>query len=95
MECFCFLYNLTDKQADGFTAWQNRLADSGNASSAYPLKPYNGLTVAFGATFGYKPSAPKDTERTSKIDPKTLTGIFIGYHQLAGGAWSATTTYRP
>ena len=33
MDCFRFLHNLTDKQADGFTAWQNRLQLVGGAWS--------------------------------------------------------------
>ena len=92
MECFCFLHNLTDKQADGFTVWQNRLADSANASSAHPLQPYTGSIVAFGTAVEYKPSAPKYTERTNKFGPKTLPGIFIGYYLLVGALGQVTTT---
>ena len=38
----------------------------------------------------YKPSAPEDLDELHKCGAKTLPlpGVFVGYHQLAGGQWS-------
>ena len=43
--------------------------------------------MPFGVEVTYKPSAPKDKERLHTYGRKTLSGIFIGYSQNAGGSW--------
>ena len=36
----------------------------------------------------YKPSSDKDKARVHKFGKQMLDGIFLGYHQIAGGGWS-------
>ena len=86
--CYCFLRNLTDPLNDGFTAWQNRLADEQNESSAKPLKEFNGSLLRFGQAIEYKPSSPEDHERIHKFGSQTILGIWVGYDQATGGGWS-------
>ena len=77
MTCFCFLRNVTEKLRDGFTPYENR----------FNMK-FKGPIIPFGAEITYLPSAPKDEERREKYGAKTLSGIFVGYDQQAGGSWS-------
>ena len=77
MACFCFLRNVTEKLRDGFTPYENRFHTK-----------FKGPIIPFGAEIQYLPSAPKDEERRAKYGAKTLSGIFTGYDQQAGGSWS-------
>ena len=77
MSCFCFLRNVTEILKDGFTAYENRFNTK-----------YKGPIIPFGAEVTYLPSAPGDEARRDKYGPKTLSGIFVGYDQQAGGSWS-------
>ena len=36
----------------------------------------------------YKPTSPSDESKVHKFGNKLLQGIFLGYDQEAGGAWS-------
>ena len=36
----------------------------------------------------YKPTSPSDESKVHKFGNKLLPGIFLGYDQEAGGAWS-------
>ena len=86
--CYCVLRDLTDPLHDGFAAWQDRIADAQNESSAKPLKEFNGYLLRFGHAIEYKPSSPEDHERIHKFGNKTLPGILVGYDQATGGGWS-------
>ena len=83
--CYCFLRNLIDPLNDGFTAWQNRLANKQNESSVKPLKEFNGYLLRFDQAIEYKPSSPEDHERIHNSGSKTLPRTFVGYDQAIGG----------
>ena len=68
---------MSDVLKDGFTAYESRF-----------LKKFEGPLIPMGAEVTYKPSSPKDLDNLEKYGEKTLPGIFVGYHQLAGGQWS-------
>ena len=51
-------------------------------------KRLKGDKIPFGAELEYRPSAPNDRTRFHKYGNKTLSGVFIGYDQRAGGDWS-------
>jgi hypothetical protein len=75
--CFCFLNNVTTKAKDGFTSYESKF-----------LTKYKGPPIPMGAEITYVPSAPTDEERLATFGYQTRSGIFIGYDQQAGGAWS-------
>ena len=74
---YCFLHNVSDKQKDGYTAYESRY-----------LKKFKGPLIPFGAAISYKPITDKDNDRVHKYRSKMLQGIFLGYYQQAGGGWS-------
>ena len=47
--------------------------------------PYTGLRVPFGAYIEFLPSSRIAAEATSKMAPKTIPGIFIGYYENVRG----------
>ena len=49
---------------------------------------FEGPIIPMGAEISYKPRAPDDIKRLSKFGTKVLQGVFLGYHQRAGGAWT-------
>ena len=74
MACYCFLCNVEEVLKDGYTAYQSKF-----------LRDFTGKKIPFGAELEYRPSAPKDRERLLTYGNKTLSGIFVGYDQHAGG----------
>jgi hypothetical protein len=52
------------------------------------LKDFEGDQIISGAELEYRASAPSDRARLRKYGNKTLSGVFIGYDQRAGGDWS-------
>ena len=76
-DCYCFLRNVTDVQKDGLTPYQSKF-----------LRQFKGDKIPFGAEVENRPSAPKGQDRLHKYGSKTLSGIFVGYDQKAGGDWS-------
>ncbi|MDP7560267.1 MAG: DNA cytosine methyltransferase, partial [Planctomycetota bacterium] len=77
MMCFCFLRNIVDLLKSGNTAWSKRFGSN-----------FKGPVIPFGAQITYKPIREKDKERLHKFGTKTLSGVFVGYDQQAGGFWS-------
>ena len=75
--CFAFLYNVSEILPDGYTPFEKRFSHK-----------FNGPIISFGAEVNFKPSSPKDKENLHTFGPKTLSGIFIGYSQEAGGSWN-------
>ena len=73
LACFCYLYNITDRQLNGITPYQSRFET-----------PFHGPIIPFGAEVQYKPSTPSDIARLQKFGSKTLSGIFMGYALHAG-----------
>ena len=67
-DCFCFLFNIHEAMADGFTPYESRF-----------LRKFKGPKIPFGAEVDYKPTRPNDIARLSKFGKKMLTGIMIGY----------------
>ena len=49
---------------------------------------FTGPLIPFGAPVRYKPNNPDDEAAIKKFGSKLKDGIFIGYHQQAGGGWS-------
>ena len=79
-ECFCFLYCITEVMHDGFTPYQTRF-----------LKDYKGKIIPFGAYVEFTPTTPADIKLLHEMGEKKLPGIFLGYHELAGGIESGWT----
>ena len=77
MACYCFLRNVSDVLHNGHIAYYSRY----NSDFQVPLIP-------FGAQIEYKPMSEKDLEKLHTYGRKVLSGIFMGYHQKAGGAWN-------
>ena len=77
MHCFCFLRNVSVVMETGKTAYQERFASD-----------FTGPLIPFGAAVHYDPITDKDRKRTRAFGDKMLTGLFLGYHQQAGGGWS-------
>ena len=77
MMCYCFLRNIADIQHNGKTAYFNRFNED-----------FSGPAIPLGAAVEYVPITKKDKERVHKFSSKLLSGIFMGYHQRAGGTWS-------
>ena len=77
MMCYCFLRNVHDVRSDGQTAYKARYGED-----------FDGPIIPFGCAVTYKPSSKKDIERMAKMGHKTCEGLFMGYHQRAGGGWS-------
>ena len=77
MSAYCFLRNIVDILKDRSTAYKMR----------YGID-FQGPVVPFGAQIKYNPISQKDKERVHKFGDKTLSGVFIGYAQQAGGGWS-------
>ena len=77
MMCYCFLRNVSDVLQNGHTAYYNR----------YKID-FQGPLIPFGAHIEYKPLSEKDIERLHTYGPKVRSGICMGYHQKAGGAWT-------
>ena len=77
-QCFCFLRVARDPlHPDGKTAYERR----------WKLK-FDGPLIPFGAEVSFLPSTPDDRAAVHPMGSKTLTGVFVGYHQEVGGAWS-------
>ena len=60
-------------------------------ATSYKLRfkeDFRGPVYPFGALVQYKPSSDKDKARVHKFGKQMLDGIFLGYHQIAGGGWS-------
>ena len=77
MMAFCMLRNVHDVRADGQTSYKARFGED-----------FDGPIIPFGCAVTYKPSRKKDQEALAKLGQKTCEGIFMGYHQKAGGGWS-------
>ena len=71
------LRNIVDILADGHTAYYKR----------YNVE-FPGPIIPFGAEVRYIPSSPPDIEQLHAFGEKMVAGLFMGYHQKAGGAWS-------
>ena len=52
------------------------------------MRKFTGPLIPMGAEISYLPSNPGDLARLDKYGDKTLSGLFIGYKQRAGGSWS-------
>ena len=76
MTTYCFLRNVFDIWADGPTPYFKR----------YGVH-FTGPIIPFGAEIIYQPISAKDKARTHQFEKKVLHGIFLGYHQIAGGGW--------
>ena len=74
MLCYCFRRNDTDLLNVGFTAWQNRLADEQNESSAKPLKEFNGIYFASVRRYNISPVRQKTTNVSTSSVPKHYLG---------------------
>ena len=62
---------------------------SGIGESPHKLrfdKTFEGVRVPFGTLIDFKRSPVKDAPQ--KFAPKTVPGVFLGYHLLPGGKWS-------
>ena len=70
MNCFCFLYNVTDLQSNRATPYRQRF-----------MHDFLGKVMPFGCEVHYKPSTPDDVKRLHTFGHKTLSGIFMGYAQ--------------
>jgi len=77
MKCYCFLRNTVDMLPDGKTAYEKLYGTI-----------FGGPIIAFGAELTYYPITEKDQKKTHKFGSKVLSGIFVGYSQQAGGAWT-------
>ena len=71
---FCFASNI--QKTGDTSAWQLR----------HKSEPFKGLLAPFGCLVDFKPS-PTKTKPTAKFAPKSVPGIFLGYHVLPGGRW--------
>ena len=77
MMCYCFLRNVQDILTDGNTAYRERFDTD-----------YKGPQIPFGASCEYAPSSDQDRAKLHQFGTKVLPGVFMGYHQKAGGSWS-------
>ena len=77
MDCSCFLRNVSVVLETGKTANQECFSSS-----------FAGPLIPFGAAVKYDPIHHKDKKRTHAFGSKMLIGLFLGYHQQAGGGWS-------
>jgi hypothetical protein len=96
MVCFCFLRNVVDLHTisankKNLGTASRKGSDDNTLSTSYKLRfneDFRGPIYPFGALVDYKPSSDKDKSRVHKFGKSTLEGIFLGYHQHAGGGWS-------
>ena len=72
-EHFCFANNIAIVNGD--SAWNKR----------HKKGRFRGMQFPFGALVDFMPQP--DT-RVESMGPKTLPGVFIGYHVNPGGEWS-------
>ena len=77
MSTYCFLRNVVDLAAHGQTPYHARFGT-----------PFKGPVIPFGAEVTHKPITAKELEELHQFGLKVLSGIFMGYHQHAGGGWS-------
>ena len=77
MAAVCMLRNIHDVRADGQTSYKARYGED-----------FDGPIIPFGCAITYKPSRKKDQDALPKLGHKTCEGLFMGYHQKAGGGWS-------
>jgi len=82
MRAYCFLHCIVDILVG---------APGKESATAYEQKfgvPCNAPVIPVGAKIRYNPITEDDKAKTHQMGEKLLDGIFVGYHQFAGGAWS-------
>ncbi len=72
-EHFCFANNIAIVNGD--SAWNKR----------HTKGRFKGMQFPFGALVDFM---PQPDVRVESMGPKTLPGVFIGYHVNPGGEWS-------
>ena len=77
MTTYCFLRNVVNILHDGITAYQRRFG-----------QPFRDHQILCGAEVEYYPINPADKKKLHTFDQKTLTGVFLGYGQQAGGGYN-------
>ena len=75
-ECYCFLHNVADTLRDEKTPHELRHGHN-----------FLGMKIPFGSLISFKPSGPS-AKKIPKFAPRTVEGLFMGYHLHAGGKWS-------
>ena len=73
-KCYCCLRNITDVVKEGKTPYELRHST-----------PYPGLRIPFGAYVHYLPTGEKAMAQRDKFGPRSLPGMFVGYHFAPGG----------
>ena len=76
----------------GRTFWFAHNTEVANGTSAYAQRHGDHGTayqVPLGLLVDYMPTAsPKEMQRQKDWEPRTRTGLFVGYHLQPGGVWS-------
>ena len=71
-ECYCFLHNVADALRDEKTPHELRHGHN-----------FLGMKIPFGSLISFKPSGPS-AKNLPKFAPRTVEGLFMGYHLHAG-----------
>ena len=82
MICYCFLRNTIDLLVGNATAYFKRFGID-----------YDGPNYPFGCEITYQPRSNDDKARCHALAEKVLHGIFIGFHQVAGGGFQGDLKY--
>ena len=80
MRAYCFLHCIVDILVG---------APGKESATAYEQKfgvPCDAPVIPIGAKIRYNPITEDDKAKTHQMGEKLLDGIFVGYHQIAGGA---------